>query len=782
MIRFAGFACALAVFLASPLPAGAQDAPLDAPAVAEVRFEGLSRIDRETALKHVTSKPGQPLDRERISTDIRKLFAIGAFEDVQAVAKPTPEGGIALVFRVKERPAVDAILVEGNDEVDEEEIRKKITIRTASILDVKKVESSADAIREHYVEQGFFLAEVDWRLNAKPDNLVDVVFVVREHAKVKVRSVEFVGNHKVAAADIKTIMATQEGTLLGFLTGKGMFSRELFEEDIRRIEFFYNTKGYAEAKVDPPVVMLSRDRQFITVSITVHEGEQYTVGKVTIEAPPGEELLFPVEDLRKTLALKPGELFNALHVQRDDMTLGDMYKDLGYAFATVSNPHVLHREQRLIDFTYLLQKGEKARFGRIDIIGNDGTRDWTIRRELRVFEGDLYSETKLRESEARIKRLGFFEKVEIRPKPGRTMTEVDLAVEVKERQTGAFTVGAGISSIENFMFQAQVSKQNFLGRGQNLSLQATLSSLRTIFMLSFEEPYFLDTDFTFAMDLYNYEILFFNFTRATKGLDVTFGRRRSHELKLPSPWEIGLSVTYKVEGVDVSTGGQKGVSDIPVAYLTQSGITSSIMGTAWFDSRDDKMFPTKGNLSSASLEWAGAGIGSDFQYMRAKVKSKQYFPLILGSVLKISGEFGWIGNPGGSQAVPLFERFFVGGIFTIRGFERYSLGPTIPTGSARDPGAYLYPFNIGGNKQLLFTSEIEFPIFTPIGIRGVVFFDAGNAFDDDESINIIDLRTSAGFGIRWWSPIGPLRFEWGFPLKPHPGEPPMVFEFNIGTF
>ena len=778
------FILVLGLVVAVPVLAqthGAPDAGT-APVIGAVDFDGLVRIDKETALKHVTSKPGEPLDRERVSRDIRALYGMGAFDDCQAVLKRTADGAVKLVFRLKERPAVDAILIEGNDEVSEEDIRKKIIVRTASILDLKKVESSAAAIREHYVEQGYFLAEVDFRLNPKPDNLVDVVFVIREHAKVKVQRIEFVGNEKVPAEEIKAIMATQEGNLLSFLTGKGMFSREMFEDDIRRIEFFYNTKGYVEVKVDDPVVMLSRDRRFITISITVHEGEQYTVGNVSIEAPPGEELLFPEEELRKKLTLKPGQIFNALNVQKDDQTLGDMYKDLGYAFATVSNPHVLHKEKRLIDFVYMLQKGEKARFGRIDIIGNDGTRDWTIRRELRIYEGDWYSETKLRESEARVRRLGYFERVEVRPKPGRNANEVDVTVEVKERQTGAFTVGAGISSIENFMFQAQVSKQNFLGRGQNLSLQATLSSLRSIFMLSFEEPYFLDTDFTLALDLYNYEILFFNFTRATKGVDLTFGRRLSTELKLPSPWEIGLSATYKVEGVDVSTGGQKGVHDIPVAYLSQSGITSSLMGTVWFDSRDDRMFPTKGNVSSASLEWAGSAIGSDFQYMRVKLKSRQYFPLILGAVLKLQGEFGWIGNPGGSRSVPLFERFFVGGIFTVRGFERYSLGPGISTGSARDPAAYLNPFNIGGNKQLLFTSEIEFPIFTPIGIRGVVFFDAGNAFDDDENVNLARLRTSAGFGIRWWSPIGPLRFEWGFPLKPHQGEPPMVFEFNIGTF
>jgi outer membrane protein insertion porin family len=798
----------LAVLVACALPAAvvAQDSPPEAPApaeapagdaeassalpgpVVEVRFTGLVRIDRETAQRQVRSRPGPALDPDTVSDDLKRLFATGAFDDVQAVTRPV-EGGIALVFVVRERPAVNKILVEGAEEVSEEDVRKKITVRPATILDARKVEKSASQIRDHYVEQGYFLAEVDWRLVARPENLVDIVFVIREHAKVKVQRIEFVGNDHIPPEELKGIMATQESSLLGFITGKGMFSRELFEDDVKRLEAYYGTKGYAEARVDTPVVMLSRDRRFIVISITVHEGEQFSVGKVDLAGDLDE---FPAEEYERwkqeLLLTKPGDVFNAQYVQIDDMAIGVKYKDLGYAFMTVSNPHVLHKDcvadrskKCLIDLTFMVQKGNKAYFARIDIIGNDGTRDWTIRREMRVYEGDLYNETRLRESEARIKRLGYFEKVDVRPKPGRETDEVDVAVEVKERQTGAFTVGAGVSSLENFMFQAQVSKQNFLGRGQNLSFQAVLSSLRTIFMLSFEEPYFFDTDFTFALDAYNYEMVYFNFTRLTKGADVTFGRRLSQDLQLPTPYELGVSLTYKVEGVQVDTGGQKGVTDVPVANLQQSGLTSSLMATVYFDSRDDRMFPTKGNLSSVSLEWAGGGIGSDYDYLRVNVKARQYFPLIWGAVLKLQGQFGWIGSAGGG-GVPLFERYYVGGIFSVRGFERYSLGPTVPTGSARDPGASLTPFTIGGNKQLLFTTEIEFPIFMPIGIRGVVFFDAGNAFDDDESVNILKLRPSLGFGIRWWSPIGPLRFEWGFPLEPRGDEPPMVFEFNIGTF
>lgn len=738
------------------------------PVITGVLFRGLVRFDRATARRYVKSPIGVPLDPDTVSSDIRSLFGTGAFADVRAMTRPS-DGGLALVFVLEERPAVNRVLVTGNDEIDEEDIRKKITVRSATILDLRRVEQSAQAIRDHYVSEGYFLSEVDWKLREKSGNLVDVVFVIREHAKVEVQRIEFVGNHNVKTEELTEIMATKEGSILGFLTGVGTFSPVLFEDDVKRVDFYYNTKGYADVKVDPPVVMLSRDRRFIVISITVHEGVQYDVGKVGVDG----DLLFPKEELEEKLVMETGRVFDVQKVQADNMILSNMYKDQGYAFATVANAHTLNKEERTIDFTYVLQKGEKAYFGRIDIIGNKDTRDWTIRRELRVYEGDLYHETNLRKSEGRIKRLGFFDKVEIKSKPGSEPDQVDVVVEVKERQTGSFTIGAGISSIENFMFQAQISKQNFLGRGQKLSLMAVLSSLRTIFQLSFEEPYLFDTNWTLGIDAYNYEMLYFNFTKKTRGARLTIGHRITDE--------FGMSASYKIEGVDITSGGQKDPLDVPIAHLFEKGLISSLTATAYYDSRDDRLFPTKGNLSSISLEWAGPQLGSDFEFIKVVASVRQYFPFVLGSVLKLSGTYGYVGNPGGG-GVPLGERFYVGGIFTVRGFERYSLGPKIATGSARDPAAFQVPFTIGGNKELIFSAEVEFPIFMPVGIRGVVFFDAGNAFDDDEQVNPLDLRTAVGFGIRWWSPIGPLRFEWGFPLRPKEGEPPMVFEFNIGTF
>lgn len=738
------------------------------PVIRAISFQGMLRFDKETARHILTSKVGEVMDEEKISKDIKALYRTGAFDQVKAYRKEV-EGGVEIIFLVQERPAIDRVIIEGAHHIKEDDIKPKITVKKGQIVNKVRIERSLEAIREHYISEGYYMAEVTYLLKEKPDNLVDVVFVIRENEKVKVQRIEFVGNETIPDEELKNVMMTKEYNLFGFVTGAGQFSREMLEADLQNIRFYYGTKGFAEAIVEEPVIMVSADRRYIVISITIHEGIKYTTGKVDIAG----DLLFPKETLLKKVRAKEGRLFNALDIQTDIKTLSDLYKDEGYAFATVSVVPTLHREERILDLTYVLQKGEKARFGRIEIIGNEQTRDWTIRRELRISEGDLYSETKLRESEARVKRLGFFEKVEIKTKPSERAGEVDVSVEVQERKTGSFMVGAGVSSLENFMFQAQIAKQNFMGRGQSLSLLAMFSSLRTIYQFSFDEPYLFDTNWTFATDIYNYEYLYYNFSKKTRGFDFTFGRRFTDN--------IGASTTYKIEGVEVSSGGQRSVSEIPVANLYKSGLLSSLGLTLWLDTLDDRLFPTRGNYSSVSAEWSGSAIGSAFPYLRFIARSRQYFPFLWGSVLKIAGTYGHIINPERGD-VPLGERFYVGGIFSVRGFERFSLGPRLAVGAARDPSAMLQSFTIGGNKELFFNVEVEFPILMQAGIRGVVFFDAGNAFDDHEVVDLFRLRTSAGFGIRWWSPMGPLRFEWGFPLRPRKGEPPMVFEFTIGTF
>jgi outer membrane protein insertion porin family len=502
----------------------------------------------------------------------------------------------------------------------------------------------------------------------------------------------------------------------------------------------------------------------------VDEGDQYYTGEVDIVGDFLKE--HPKEELLEEVDLVKGDVLSRKVILEDTIKLGNIYKDEGYANVSISNTSSPDEKNRIVDFTYVIQKGDPVHFGLITIEGNLTTRDKVIRREMTISEGQLYTETGLQESRAEIMRLGFFEDVQIKTRQSARDDRMDVVVTVKERDTGTFQIGAGFSSIENFILTAQIAKQNLFGRGQTLSFQATLSSIRTLFNISFFDPYFIDTDFTFGFELFNYDSDFNDFTRESIGGSVSWGYRFTRDLL--------AALTYKIENVDVSIGGRTGRSTIPIANLFQSGLTSSLRFTFTHDSRDNRLFPTSGWYNQASVEWAGEQIGSANEFVRLQANSRFYVPLPLGMVFKVNGRIGYITGIG-DKPVPIFERFFVGGIFTVRGFDRNTLGPELSVAGIREPDTTLAGFNIGGNKQLIINTEVEIPIFEQVGIRGVVFVDTGQAYDDGSPIDLAELRYSAGFGIRWWSPVGPLRFEWGFPLDRREDEEPVVFEFTIGN-
>ena len=462
--------------------------------------------------------------------------------------------------------------------------------------------------------------------------------------------------------------------------------------------------------------------------------------------------------------------------------MGDWYKDRGYAYANVTPLTRTDDEARVLHVTVDIQKGKVVRFGRIEVRGNLRTRDKVVRREMRIFEGDEYSSTSLEESRRNVMRLGFFETVQVTPRRGSADDLMDVVVEVKERHTGTFQLGAGFSSVESFILTGQVSQHNLFGRGQTLSFQGTLSGIRQQLNLSFTEPHFLDTDWLFAFDLFRFELDYIDFLRSSSGGDITLGYRLTDD--------ISASFTYEHAYVDWAfrSAPNRG----------EGGLTSSIRGTLTWDSRDDRLFPTDGTFHSASLEWADEALASENLFTRAKFNSRFYHPLFWGLVFKASARYGVVLAHAG-KPVPTFERFFVGGINSVRGFNRNSLGPEGRLGPLT-PDDPLLHVNAGGEEELIFNLEIEFPIFQQVGIRGVVFTDLGEAFCGQADCSVDPaletggtlwsepltafsaLRASWGFGFRWFSPIGPLRFEWGFPFTPRRGEDPYVFEFTIGNF
>jgi outer membrane protein insertion porin family len=764
--------------------------------VKRVQFRGNRKVEDDALRVNLRVVPGASLTQDLLREDVRSIWRMGFFEDVQVEANPA-EGGVVVVFVLKEKPSIRKIYVSGHEEVGLTKINEVLDIKKEQILDLAKIKKNMEKIRELYLQRGFYMADVTHELKRVGASEVDVTFRVHENAKVEVRRVNFVGNKAATDQELRAVMLTQETDLLSFVTSAGTYREDMFQRDMLLLTSYYQDRGYIHVKIHDPKFELSPDKRSLYITIPIEEGKAYTLGKIEFRG----ELLEDEKVLRPRLDAKSGELFSRSKIGQDIQELTEHYRDKGFAYVNVLPQTEVNETKLLVDVTYEVQRGGEVVFDRINIRGNSRTRDKVIRREMRVVEGEPYNSTLLELSKRRVNALGFFERVDVSEKRGDTDDKLEVNVEVTERQTGAFQIGAGFSSAENFIFQAQISQNNLFGRGQALSLQAMLSGLRQIFMLSFDEPYFLDTRWTFGFNLYNQFQYYPSFNRTSKGGSLTWGYMLFDNFH--------LYVRYQLEEVGVSTinrsrffsGGQR--TPFPpgtLANLLRPGLSSSFRLSLTYDSRDNRLFPTSGWFNDAAAEFAEPIFLSQTRYTRYDVTSRYFYPLWGPFVLRLRAQMGLV-TSADPQGVPIFERYFVGGIYDVRGFRPYSLGPRIRAPLEQIPDATLDVNTIGGNLQLIGRAEIEFPLIERVGIRAVVFTDAGNAYnledqycrlrpsDPDVSFdpcvkpwsNPESLRTSWGFGFRWFSPIGPLRFEWGLPFKPLFGEEPLIFEFTIGN-
>ncbi|HEV3032889.1 MAG TPA: outer membrane protein assembly factor BamA [Polyangia bacterium] len=786
---------------ADPAPEAATPptaAPTPALKVAKIQFRGNRKVEDDAIKVNLKVAPGVTLTQEMLRDDIHTIWKMGYFDDVQ-VEVNEGRNGTNVTFVLREKPAIKKIYVAGAEEVQLTKINEVLDIKKDQILDLAKLKKNVEKIKELYVEKGFYMAEVTYELRRNSPAEVDVWFRVRENSKVEVRRVNFVGNHAVSDADLRDVIVTREGSLLSILTSAGTYREDVFQRDLLLIQAHYWDHGYVQVKVANPLVELSPDKQSMYITISIAEGPQYTLGKVDVTG----DLLESKEFFLSKVSVKTGEIFNRSKLSDDLQKLTDFYKDKGYAYVNASPATPVNEKTRTVDVIFEIQKGELVRFDRINIRGNTKTRDKVIRRELRIIEGEPYNQSLLDYSKKRVTALGFFEKVDISTKRGSGDDKMDVNVEVTERPTGTFQIGAGFSSVENFIAQAQISQNNLLGRGTSLTLQAQLSSLRQLFLLQYQDLYFLDTNWTFGFNLFRQDRYLFSFVRRSKGASLTWGYLLAEDLR--------LLLTYTLEDVSVSTSGFstlfsgaaiQPVSVGSIANLLRSGVTSSGRALLSYDSRDNRMFPTKGWYNTISGEVADSypPFFSENVFTRYEGVARFFYPIWGPFVLRVKGEAGLIASRD-DKGVPIFERYFVGGIYDVRGFSPRSLGPVIRALSSQAQDAQLRSFLVGGNMQVIGNAEIEFPIFDKVGIRGVVFTDFGNAFnlenqycalrpsDVDVSkdpckgpLDFSAYRASWGFGFRWFSPIGPLRFEWGVPFRTLPGEQPIVFEFTIGNF
>ncbi len=784
----------LVVLFALPSSAFGQS-PFDPPVlpdgnVAEIRVSGTRRVEEQAVRNAVGTEVGEPLDRSRLRRDILSIRDLGTggtpyFDDVQ-IDVTVEAQGIVVTYLVAEKPVITTLtfnFVDG-DEL-EDDIGDVVDLQEGDIFDLAAVSSNVNKIEELYREKGYFLAEVNYEWRALDNGDVAVTFVIYEFAEVEVARINFVGNESISDDELLGIMANRPGDLLGFLTGAGVFNDDELGNDRHRIRLYYYNFGYVDVEVGEPSVELSRNLSQIYITIPIQEGPQYDISAVSVSG----DLIIPAEELLAGyVRVTPGNTYSAADVRGDVERISTLYKDHGYANVNVNLGTDRDPDNREIGLIYDVQQGEPVYIGRITISGNQTTRDEVIRREFRIHESDLYNGTGIRISRARVERLGFFESVQIRELATSDPQVMNLEIEIVERPTGQFQVGAGFSSVESFIATATVSQNNLFGRGQSLSLQASLSAIRTIFSLGFQEPYFFGTRWQAGFEIFNRELLFTDFTRRSLGFSLTGG--------YPLTDDVTVSLTYQLENVEVEPGGRTGRTDRQVTNLFVGGLTSSMRGSVSWDTRNNRLFPSGGFLQTASLELADDIFGSENEFLRFRGISRWYFELFSDVVLKFNAALGFVATTDPLQPVPIFERFFLGGPNSVRGFERATLSPREPVASdPNDPASHLVGFPVGGNKELMFNLEIEFPILNAIGIRGVLFMDAGNAFAHNAPYSLdLDLlhpdatdyndtlRSSVGFGFRWFSPIGPLRFEWGFPLSPLDDEEPSVFEFSVGNF
>ena len=812
--------------------------------VAEVRIAGLRRVEEAAVRAAIQLHSGEILGSWMVRRDIAAVYATGFVDDVRVDVSPVAGGdGLIVTFTVDEKPAVREVLIDGNKKIDEDSLREAIDIVNFTVLNETDVKRNIAKLREKYVEKGYYLVQIDPKVTAVGNDQVDLTFSIAEGRKVLVRSIDITGNENVPDRKIKRYLQTKAAGPLGWLTNTGAFKEESLEADSVTVRSVYLEEGYVDVKVDPAKVYLTPDKRSIVVSIHVEEGPQYSLGALRVQGDfsPAEGLTEAAArevlngEMAKTVgarwarakaavpedvtptgwesnsdglfafsekhpALKTGDTFKLTTLQTTVGQLEELYGDQGYAYAVVTLDTPTDPESRTVDITFDIDRDQKYRLGRIDITGNDPTFDKVVRREIPINEAETWRGSAKTEARARLDRLGYFESVRIENvKSASDPGALDMKIDVVEQPTGSFSVGAGFSSLDNFMFTGNVSKNNFLGLGYTMRAEVNLSRRRQQWNLSFFDPYFLDTRWTLSVD---------TFSQAQEYVEDEYQRGGSLSIGryLDQRDDVRLSAAYTFQDT-----GLNSIDDYKVnllgGELYRNGLTSSVGLTLNVDKRNNRINATRGVYASATAELTGGFrlnddevlslLGGDFNFAELKANVRAFYPVIKKNdwlVFKYNGTLGGIMSTDGT-VVPYMHRYRAGGINSIRGYDWYSLGPALRAfgydGGYRssfqgsdDPTASEDRLVVGGTQIWVNNFELESPIIKPAGISAVIFFDAGNAFGDPWGsgyINPLDLRASYGAGIRWLSPMGPLRFEWGFPINPYPDERKAVFDFSIGS-
>jgi outer membrane protein insertion porin family len=720
--------------------------------VRAIEIRGQRRTPESTIRFYLKTEVGKPYVPQTLSEDIKRLYALRTFDNIQVLAEEVPDG-VRLVIAVVEKPAVRNITFTGNRYVESAEITKRLLLKERSTFARNLLNDTVVALQKHYREEGYYFAHVSPEVTEVADNQVDIVLRITEGSKIYISRIRFTGNKGLTDAELRKEVQLKEYTVPVLSGPSALYKPETLRIDLQLLENVYQNNGYINVQIGEPVVEINREAGGIIITVPItREGEQFKVGKVTLTG----DTVFKEEELRQRVRLTPGEIYSREAVRKDILGLTDAYADRGYAFADVTPTVSIDQTTRLVNLSFTTRPGPKVYIGRIDIIGNERTRDQVIRRELRLDEGDIYSATKLNRSKQRLTNLQYFEEVKIDTKRRGDEEVMDLQVEVAERSTGQFTAGVGFSSVENVVFTGSVSQSNLFGRGQTVSVSARLGSLSQDFVLEFQEPYLFGQPINAGVSVFRRSFDFRTFTSRRTGTGLTLGRTLGEYAR--------ASVTYNYEILEVSDI-DPGASDV-LRQEEGTSYTSSLTPRIVWDSRDNQFDPAHGSLHS--FEVTGAGLGGTNRFYKINASTTWYFPLPEGLTGFVRGRFG-IGEGYAGKNLPAAERFFLGGATSVRGFEFRDIGPQDARGNP-----------LGGTSYLQFNVEIG-RSFGRL-LRLVTFFDAGNVYNPGNQFDFGDLRRSAGVGFRLITPVGPIRLDYGFKLDRRRGESVGALGFLLGTF
>ncbi|MHA7598497.1 outer membrane protein assembly factor BamA [Alicycliphilus sp. T452] len=730
--------------------------------VQDIRVEGLQRVEPGTIFASLPLRVGDEYNDEKGAAAIRALFALGLFKDVRLEAS-----GSVLVVVVEERPTIADVEFAGTKEFDKDTLKKAmrdVGLTEGRPFDKALADRAEQELKRQYINRSLYGAEVVTTVTPIERNRVNLTFTVTEGEPAKIKDIRIVGNKAFGESTLKGLFDQDTGGWMSWYTKSNRYSRAKLNADLETLRSYYLARGYLEFRIDSTQVAISPDKQDISITINVTEGQSYVVSGVKLEG----NYLGRDDEFKSLVTIRPGEPYNADRVAETTKAFTDHFGNFGFAFARVEAVPEIDRENNRVALVLRAEPSRRAYVRRIQVSGNNRTRDEVIRREFRQYEASWYDGDKIKLSRDRVDRLGFFTEVNVETQevPG-APDQVDLVINVAEKPTGSLQLGAGFSSAEKIALSFAIKQENVFGSGNYLGVDVNTSKYRRTLVFSTTDPYFTQDGISRTLDVYYrtakpYENQGGNYELVTAGTSIRFG--------VPFSETDTVFFGGGLEQTHIKTG-----TNIPAAYLVYAekfGDTSWSLPltVGWSrDDRDSALAPNSGRYQRLNTEWSVAG---DARYVRGNYQIQQYIPLNKQYTLAFNGELG-VGKGMNGQPFPVFKNFYSGGLGSVRGFDQGTLGPRDVTGAS-----------LGGPKKITLNAEFIAPVpgaGNDRTLRWFAFVDAGNVYGEDEKWELSDLRASAGLGLSWISPLGPLRIAYAQPVRKFAGDRIQKLQFQIGT-